>query len=349
MRRRTRTSCAPSSAPPRRSRASHAHLGVARAAARRRRGPMSMMRPDAGPYLVSTAAVVVENTHNFGGGTVQPLERAGAAAGRHRDAGVALHLDGARLWNAHVATGVPLAAVRPRCSTPCRCACPRASARRSGRCSSARRDADRRGAGLAQAARRRDAAGRHPRRRRRCTRSTTTSTGWPTTTPGPAAGRGDGRGRARRRSTRPTVETNIVVARRRCRRMAVTAFVAAAPLRRRAHVCRGAGCRARSSGTSTSTMPGPPSPSTRSPDCCARPRPPPDPEPLRRLGVGAVDRPSAVDRQDDAADEAGLRRQEERYDVGDLRRGAHPSEGVQRRELPVDLGVGRGTPRTSPS
>lgn len=70
--------------------------------------PLAMMTPDAGPYLVSTAAVAVENTHNFGGGTVQPLEamrrlRAGTA-----EAGVTVHLDGARLWNAHVATGVPL-------------------------------------------------------------------------------------------------------------------------------------------------------------------------------------------------------------------------------------------------
>jgi threonine aldolase len=70
----------------------------------------AMMRPDAGPHLVSTAAVVVENTHNFGGGTVQPL----AAVQRLRDvtseAGVRMHLDGARLWNAHVASGTPLSA-----------------------------------------------------------------------------------------------------------------------------------------------------------------------------------------------------------------------------------------------
>ena len=30
-----------------------------------------IIAPDAGPYLVSTAAVAVENTHNFGGGTIQ--------------------------------------------------------------------------------------------------------------------------------------------------------------------------------------------------------------------------------------------------------------------------------------
>jgi len=71
--------------------------------------PLALMAPDAGPYLVSTAAVAVENTHNFGGGTVQPLEQLQALRAGTAEAGVAVHLDGARLWNAHVATGVPLA------------------------------------------------------------------------------------------------------------------------------------------------------------------------------------------------------------------------------------------------
>jgi threonine aldolase len=70
---------------------------------------LAMATPDAGPHFVSTAAFAVENTHNLCGGTVQPLGqlrrlREGATA-----MGVAVHLDGARLWNAHVATGVPLA------------------------------------------------------------------------------------------------------------------------------------------------------------------------------------------------------------------------------------------------
>lgn len=61
-----------------------------------------------GPYQVCTALVVVENTHNFGGGTVQSLEEIRAARRLTREAGVAMHLDGARLWNAHVATGTRL-------------------------------------------------------------------------------------------------------------------------------------------------------------------------------------------------------------------------------------------------
>src|SRR3954471_14744068 len=69
---------------------------------------LAMAVPDAGPYMVSTAAIAVENTHNFGGGTVQPLEQLRRLR-RGADAiGVRIHLDGARLWNAHVSTGVPL-------------------------------------------------------------------------------------------------------------------------------------------------------------------------------------------------------------------------------------------------
>jgi len=67
-----------------------------------------IISPSAGPYLVSTAAVAVENTHNFGGGTIQPFEELAAIAQLCRDHGIGYHLDGARLWNAHVATGVGL-------------------------------------------------------------------------------------------------------------------------------------------------------------------------------------------------------------------------------------------------
>lgn len=68
-----------------------------------------LLSPDAGPHLVSTAAVALENTHNFGGGAIQPLEHLREVCGRARELGIGRHLDGARLWNAHVATGVPLA------------------------------------------------------------------------------------------------------------------------------------------------------------------------------------------------------------------------------------------------
>jgi threonine aldolase len=67
-----------------------------------------LLSPDAGPYIVSTAAVTVENTHNFAGGTVQPLSDLRGLRSLVDGTGVRLHLDGARLWNAHVATGVAL-------------------------------------------------------------------------------------------------------------------------------------------------------------------------------------------------------------------------------------------------
>jgi threonine aldolase len=69
----------------------------------------AMFAPDMGPFFVPTRAISVENTHNFGGGTVLPLADLEALRGFADSAGVAVHLDGARLWNAHVATGVPLA------------------------------------------------------------------------------------------------------------------------------------------------------------------------------------------------------------------------------------------------
>jgi threonine aldolase len=60
-------------------------------------------------YLVRTAAVTLENTHNFGGGSVQPVKHLRQISKTCRDQGIGLHLDGARLWNAHVASGVSMA------------------------------------------------------------------------------------------------------------------------------------------------------------------------------------------------------------------------------------------------
>jgi threonine aldolase len=57
-------------------------------------------------HFAPTKLVCVENTHNRGGGSIWPLERieeVAAAARRHQ---LRLHLDGARLWNAAVATGI---------------------------------------------------------------------------------------------------------------------------------------------------------------------------------------------------------------------------------------------------
>jgi threonine aldolase len=78
---------------------------------------LNMMRPNAGPHLVSTTAIAIENTHNFGGGTIQSLDSIAKLRGATAPLGVAMHLDGARLWNAHVATGIPLAKYAERFDT----------------------------------------------------------------------------------------------------------------------------------------------------------------------------------------------------------------------------------------
>ena len=71
--------------------------------------PLAIAHENAGPYLVSTKAIAVENTHNFGGGTVQPIEEIAKLSSAARARGIAMHLDGARIWNAHVASGVSFA------------------------------------------------------------------------------------------------------------------------------------------------------------------------------------------------------------------------------------------------
>ena len=56
-----------------------------------------------------TALVAIENTHNRGGGLVFPQEDVAAICGAARGLGVASYLDGARLFNAAVASGRTLA------------------------------------------------------------------------------------------------------------------------------------------------------------------------------------------------------------------------------------------------
>ena len=51
----------------------------------------------------------IEDTHNRGGGAVHPLERLDELTALAKKRGLATHLDGARLWNAVVASGIPAA------------------------------------------------------------------------------------------------------------------------------------------------------------------------------------------------------------------------------------------------
>jgi threonine aldolase len=70
---------------------------------------IDQVRPRDDWHLTPTAAIAVENTHNRGGGLVQPLSELRKLWEWSRGAGVAVHLDGARLFNASVAAGVDLA------------------------------------------------------------------------------------------------------------------------------------------------------------------------------------------------------------------------------------------------
>ena len=63
------------------------------------------LRP-ASPHLPRPTAVAVENTHNAAGGKVMPVEVMDGVVGAARAAGLPVHLDGARLWNAAAALGV---------------------------------------------------------------------------------------------------------------------------------------------------------------------------------------------------------------------------------------------------
>lgn len=63
------------------------------------------VRPSA-YYMPRTSLICLENTHNRAGGTVYPLDEIKRVREFARALGVKVHLDGARLWNASVATGI---------------------------------------------------------------------------------------------------------------------------------------------------------------------------------------------------------------------------------------------------
>jgi threonine aldolase len=64
------------------------------------------IRPDV-YYLNQTGLIALENTHNMAGGTIYPQSIAAAICQLGAERGIALHLDGARIFNAAVALGRP--------------------------------------------------------------------------------------------------------------------------------------------------------------------------------------------------------------------------------------------------
>ncbi|GJQ21646.1 MAG: threonine aldolase [Bacteroidia bacterium] len=63
------------------------------------------LRPSA-YYMPRTSLICLENTHNMAGGSVFPIETMRSIRSFAKEAGIRIHLDGARLWNAWVASGV---------------------------------------------------------------------------------------------------------------------------------------------------------------------------------------------------------------------------------------------------
>ncbi len=64
------------------------------------------IRPDS-PYMHSTSLIALENTHNGAGGKILPLESMQGIREVADEAGLPIHLDGARLWHACAASGLP--------------------------------------------------------------------------------------------------------------------------------------------------------------------------------------------------------------------------------------------------
>ena len=64
-----------------------------------------------------TGLVCVENTHNFAGGTVTPVEVFNDLCDHVHDAGLPVHLDGARIFNAAAALGVPVGQLAAKADT----------------------------------------------------------------------------------------------------------------------------------------------------------------------------------------------------------------------------------------
>jgi threonine aldolase len=64
-----------------------------------------------GPHWAPTGLIEIENTHNMAGGTVYPLETIREICGGAHERGLKVHMDGARVFNAAAALGVPVAEI----------------------------------------------------------------------------------------------------------------------------------------------------------------------------------------------------------------------------------------------
>jgi threonine aldolase len=70
-----------------------------------------------GPHSSPTGAIEIENTHNMAGGRVYPQEVIDDICDRAHEAGVPVHMDGARIFNASTATGMPISEIAAKVDT----------------------------------------------------------------------------------------------------------------------------------------------------------------------------------------------------------------------------------------
>ncbi len=81
---------------------------------------LEAIRPD-DDHAPHTRLVILENTHNRGGGAVWPLDAFRSVLSVAREKGLRVHLDGARLWNAEAATGAPVRSWAEGCDSATVC------------------------------------------------------------------------------------------------------------------------------------------------------------------------------------------------------------------------------------
>jgi len=69
------------------------------------------------PYSAATGAVSIEQTHNMAGGTVYPMSTVCDICDAAHERGVRVHMDGARIFNASAALGIPVHEIASRADT----------------------------------------------------------------------------------------------------------------------------------------------------------------------------------------------------------------------------------------
>ena len=70
-----------------------------------------------GPHAAPTGLVEIENTNNLAGGTVYPLEVIDEICDGAHSLGLKVHMDGARVFNAAAASGLPVSQIAARCDS----------------------------------------------------------------------------------------------------------------------------------------------------------------------------------------------------------------------------------------